>query len=153
MHPRRKHMHLFMLLVLSFILHTGTAHAEPAVAGFIKTAEGSGQILRAGDVIAAGIGDVLYVSDTVTTSDQSTLGIMLEDDTVISLGPNSRLELSDFAFAPQEEKFSIAIRLLKGSFAYMSGVIGRLAPEKVHIETPDAVIAVHGTRFLVRVVE
>ena len=146
-------MHLFMLLVLSIILHSGTAHAGPDVAGFIKTTEGSGQILRAGDAIPAKIGDILYVEDSVITSDQSTIGIMLEDDTVLSLGPNSRLELSDFAFAPQEDKFSIAIRLLKGSFAYMSGVIARLAPENVHIETPDAVIAVHGTRFLVKVVE
>ncbi len=146
-------MHLFVLLVLSIILHTGTANAEQDVAGFIKTTEGSAHILRADDVIPAKTGEILYVSDTVITSDQSTLGIMLEDDTVLSLGPNSRLELNDFAFAPGEEKFSIAIRLLKGSFAYMSGVIARLAPEKVHIETPDAVIAVHGTRFLVKVVE
>ena len=35
----------------------------------------------------------------------------------------------------------------------MSGVIARLAPEKVRIETPDAVIAVYGTRFLVKVEE
>lgn len=146
-------MHIFMLLVLSIILHSGTAQAETSVAGFIKTTEGSGQILRAGNAIPARIGDTLYVEDIVITSDQSTVGIMLEDDTVLSLGPNSRLEMNDFAFAPQEEKFSIVIRLLKGSFAYMSGVIARLAPDKVHIETPDAVIAVHGTRFLVKVVE
>lgn len=146
-------MHLFMLLILGIVLHTGTVYAEPGVAGFIKTAEGSGQIVRSGNALPARTGDILYIEDIVMTSDQSTIGIMLEDDTVLSLGLNSRLELSDFAFAPQEEKLSLAIRLLKGSFAYMSGVIARLAPEKVHIETPDAVIAVHGTRFLVKVVE
>lgn len=81
------------------------------------------------------------------------MGIMLEDDTLLSMGPDSRLELKDFAFAPQEEKLAVVIRLLKGSFAYMSGVIARLAPGKVRIETPDAVIAVYGTRFLVKVEE
>jgi hypothetical protein len=146
-------MRFLALLVLGIILHASTVHAEPAVAGFIKTLEGSGHVLRDSSAVPAKIGDPLLVSDTVTTSDQSSLGIMLEDDTILSLGPNSRLELNDFAFAPQKELFSIAIRLLKGSFAYMSGAIARLAPERIRIETPDAVIAVHGTRFLVKVEE
>jgi hypothetical protein len=33
----------------------------------------------------------------------------------------------------------------------MSGVIGKVAPEKVRVETPDAVISTYGTRFLVSV--
>jgi hypothetical protein len=146
-------MHLFVLLLLSLTLHASIAQAEPAAAGFIKTLEGNARILRGEASIPVKIGDILHVSDTVTTEKQSTVGIMLEDDTILSLGPDSRLELNDFAFAPQDETFSIAIRLLKGTFAYMSGVIARLAPEKIQIETPDAVIAVHGTRFLVKVDE
>lgn len=146
-------MRFFTLLVLSLIVYAGTALAETQVAGFIKTIEGSGQIVRAEAVMPAQIGDVLHVSDTVTTEEKSSIGIMLEDDTILSLGPNSHLELGDFAFAPQEENYAVAIRLLKGSFAYMSGVIARLAPDKVRIETPDAVIAVHGTSFLVKVEE
>jgi hypothetical protein len=146
-------MRFFTLLVLSLVVYAGTAQAETQVAGFIKTVEGSGQIVRAGAVMPAQIGDVLHVSDTVMTEEKSSIGIMLEDDTILSLGPNSYLELGDFAFAPQEENYAVAIRLLKGSFAYMSGVIARLAPDKVRIETPDAVIAVHGTSFLVKVEE
>jgi hypothetical protein len=146
-------MRFFTLLVLSLVVYAGTAQAETQVAGFIKTVEGSGQIVRAEAVMPAQIGDVLHVSDTVMTEEKSSIGIMLEDDTILSLGPNSHLELGDFAFAPQEENYAVAIRLLKGSFAYMSGVIARLAPDKVRIETPDAVIAVHGTSFLVKVEE
>ncbi|MDO9581479.1 MAG: FecR family protein [Desulfomicrobium sp.] len=146
-------MRFFTLLLLSLVVYAGTAQAETQVAGFIKTVEGSGQIVRAEAVMPARIGDVLHVSDTVMTEEKSSIGIMLEDDTILSLGPNSHLELGDFAFAPQEENYAVAIRLLKGSFAYMSGVIARLAPDKVRIETPDAVIAVHGTSFLVKVEE
>lgn len=146
-------MHIFALLILSFALQAGVAQAEPAVAGFVKTVEGSGHILRGDATLTARPGDILHVSDAVTTGEHSSVGIMLEDDTLLSLGPGSRLELGDFAFEPQEENLSVAIRLLKGSFAYMSGVIARLAPDKVRIETPDAVIAVHGTSFLVKVGE
>lgn len=146
-------MHFFALLILSLTLHASIAQAQPEVAGFIKSVEGQGLIVRDDASLPANPGDIVHVSDAVTTMENSAIGIMLEDDTLISLGPDSRLELGDFAFAPQEEKFSLAIRLLKGSFAYMSGVIGRLAPEKIQIETPDAVIAVHGTSFLVKVEE
>ncbi len=146
-------MHFLALLILCLAVHTGTAQAETVVAGFIKTVEGSGLILRADTSTPARVGDVLHVSDAVVTQERSTMGIMLEDDTLLSMGPDSRLELKDFAFAPQEEKLAVVIRLLKGSFAYMSGVIARLAPGKVRIETPDAVIAVYGTRFLVKVEE
>ena len=146
-------MHFFALLILSLTLHASIAQAQPEGAGFIKSVEGQGLIVRDDASLPANPGDIVHVSDAVTTMENSAIGIMLEDDTLISLGPDSRLELGDFAFAPQEEKFSLAIRLLKGSFAYMSGVIGRLAPEKIHIETPDAVIAVHGTSFLVKVEE
>ena len=89
----------------------------------------------------------------IDVSPTGSAGIMLEDDTLISLGPDSRLDLDDFAFEPQNGLFAVAIKLIKGSFAYMSGIIGHLAPEKIRIETPDAVIAVHGTRFLVSVEE
>lgn len=146
-------MHILIALFLGIALCASPLHADTSLAGFVKTLEGSGQILRGNTARPAAIGDVLQVGDTVTTDDQSTLGIMLEDDTALSLGPNSRLELNDFAFAPQDEVFSIAVRLLKGSFAYMSGVIGRLAPDKVRIETPDAVIAIQGTHFVVKVEE
>jgi len=146
-------MRFLALCILSCVVLASTAQAETQVAGFIKTVDGSGQIVRAEASMPARAGDVLHVSDAVTTDDKSAIGIMLEDDTILSLGPNSRLELGNFAFAPQEENFAVAIRLLKGSFSYMSGVIARLAPDKVRIETPDAVIAVHGTSFLVKVEE
>lgn len=146
-------MRFLAILILSLVALASTAPAQTQVAGFVKTVEGSGRIVRADASTPARVGDVLHVSDAVMTEEQSSMGIMLEDDTLLSLGPNSRLELGDFAFEPQEENFAVAIRLLKGSFAYMSGVIARLAPDKVRIETPDAVIAVHGTSFVVKVEE
>lgn len=144
-------MRFIAILILGLLICPARVQAEPALAGVVKTLEGTGVVARGNATISAKIGMPLYVNDVVYTSNKSSIGIMLEDDTILSLGANSRLELKDFLFEPKNELFSIAVRLLKGSFAYMSGVIGRLAPEKVRIETPDAVIAVHGTRFLVTV--
>jgi hypothetical protein len=144
-------MRAFILLVLAILLSTGAVQAGQTTAGVIKSLDGKAIIQRDGRIIPAEIGTELYVSDTVVTEKTGSAGIMLEDDTLISMGYDSRLELSDYAFEPQHATFAIALKFLKGSFAYMSGIIGRLAPEKIRIETPDAVIAVHGTRFLANV--
>ena len=140
---------LAICLVLQFC--AGAALAESPLAGEIKNLEGEVQIVRDGATIPARIGQALHVADVVVTGPGSTAGIMLEDDTVLSLGPDSRLELKDFAFDPSNKIFDMALRIMKGSFAYMSGVIGKVAPEKVRVETPDAVISTYGTRFLVSV--
>jgi len=146
-------MKTFFLFALTLLLSVAGAQAGQSAVGIIKSLEGKAAILRDGRQIEAKIGDTLNVGDTVTTDTSGSAGIMLEDDTLISLGPGSSLELDDFSFEPQNGLFAVAIKLIKGSFAYMSGIIGRLAPEKIRIETPDAVIAVHGTRFLVSVEE
>jgi hypothetical protein len=44
---------------------------------------------------------------------------------------------------------SLIARLAKGTMAYMSGIIGKLAPESVRFETPVATIGIRGTCFVV----
>lgn len=144
-------MKLLLAICLALQFWAGAALAESPLAGEIKNLDGEVQIVRDGATIPASSGQALRVADVVITGPGSTVGIMLEDDTVLSLGPDSRLELKDFAFDPSNEIFDMALRILKGSFAYMSGVIGKVAPENVRVETPDAVISTYGTRFLVSV--
>jgi hypothetical protein len=140
-----------LLVGLGIFLAAGSAWAQPEAAGYIKTLSGRATVLRASAALPAETGQVLYPGDTLRTDENASVGILFEDDTLLSLGPSSQLDLDDYAFNPQKGLFSIAASLLKGSLAYVSGVIGRLAPEKVRVETPDAVISSHGTRFLVKV--
>lgn len=146
-------MRLSLSIILAILFWVGNALATGTVAGHVKTLNGQVQVQRGAIYTPASLGQPLFIEDIIATGQNSTVGIMLEDDTLVSLGPGSRLELKDFAFDPSTETFGMALRLLKGSFAYMSGVIGRMAPEKVSVETPDAVISTHGTRFLVKVEE
>lgn len=144
-------MKYLLSISLVLFLAVGSASAQPVAAGFIKTLSGQAQVVRGSSVLPAETGQLLYPGDTLRTEENGSLGILLEDDTLLSLGPDSRLNLDDYAFNPRKGMFSIAASLLKGSLAYVSGTIGRLAPEKVRVETPDAVISTYGTRFLVKV--
>jgi hypothetical protein len=77
--------------------------------------------------------------------------VIFKDDTLLSLGPESALVIDKFVFVPREGKFSIVLRMIRGTVAYLSGLISKLAPDSAHFETPTASIGIRGTRFVVRV--
>jgi hypothetical protein len=41
--------------------------------------------------------------------------------------------------------------MVKGTFVYLSGVIGKLSPESIRLETPVGTIAIRGTRFAAKI--
>jgi hypothetical protein len=122
-------------------------------AGSIKSVSGAGFIVRGGQEIDATIGQVIYEADTLRTAADGRLGITLKDGTRLSLGGGTEVELQAFAYAPAENRLALAIRVLRGVAAYVSGRIADLAPSSVKIETPTSVIAVRGTHLLVGVAQ
>ena len=93
------------------------------------------------------------VGDTLVTGRDGSIGVILRDDSSLSIGPGSRLVLRSFQFSPPEGKFDLVAQISRGTMAYLSGLIGKLAPEKVRIETPTATIGIRGTRFALKVGE
>ena len=89
--------------------------------------------------------------DTLKTGGDGALGVLFADDTSLSLGPNSELAVDEFLFAPAQGKLGFVMRMLKGTVAYVSGIIARLAPQSVRIDTPVATIGIRGTRILLMV--
>ncbi len=43
--------------------------------------------------------------------------------------------------------------MIKGTFAYLSGLIGKLSPDTLQLEIPEATIVVRGTKLLIEVRE
>lgn len=138
---------LFFLLMLS-----GTPVLALDV-GSVKNVEGKALILRGEKQLPAQTGLRLLVDDVLKTGDDGAMGIILQDDTIISMGPLSEMILADFLFQPEANQFSMLIKFFKGTFSYLSGTIGKLAPESVKIETPVGRVAVRGTHFLVKIEE
>lgn len=96
-----------ILLALAVFLagvHCATAQVRPI--GGIRTAKDA-KILRAGAQIIARIGASLHEKDTLVTGPAGNVGIVLKDNSVITLGPGSRMTLTKFAFAPQEGKLGL----------------------------------------------
>ena len=141
---------VFIFLVLSLIGPVSAADASPPIAT-VNKASGVASIVRQGQTIPAAIGLQIWAKDTIRTGRDGSIGVVFNDDTFLSLGPESALVIDEFVFAPRQGKFSIVIRMLKGTAAYLSGIISKLAPESAHFKTPTASVGIRGTKFVARV--
>ena len=146
---------LFLPLVTIFFLFPISgkfASADPfPVVATVQKVSGMATVVRQGQTVSAKIGLEIYQNDTLRTGPDGSLGVVFRDDTLLSMGPESVLVIDEFVFAPKQGKFSIVIRMLKGTAAYLSGLISKLAPESAHFKTPTASIGIRGTKFVARV--
>jgi len=119
----------------------------------IKISTGTGNIIRNGVSMEAKKGAELFQRDSLKTGADGSISVVFKDDTLISIGPNSELAINEFLYSPAEGKLSFIARLLKGTSAYVSGIIGKLSPQSVRFETPVANIGIRGTKFAVKLEE
>ena len=119
--------------------------------GIIKSVSGNALIVRQAETLQADINTRIQKGDILKTAADGKMGIISEDDTVISMGPDSQLAIEDFLFQPDEKKMSFIARIFYGTISFLSGQIAKLAPDLVNIETPDATIGMRGTHVLVKV--
>ena len=141
--------HILIVIILIFLLAVPACGADEDFIGSIKTLEGSVEIIRQGRTIRPEAGTRLFDLDTVQTGKDGSVGIILRDDTILSLGPDSTLDMQEFRFDPHNEDYSLVCRMLRGTFIFISGLIAKLSPESVKIETPDGTVAIRGTRLAV----
>ena len=138
------------LSVLAFALLLGSTAASAQSAGRIKSATGAVHVLHAGSEFPAQPGLNVYQGDLIRTGRDGRIGLTLNDDTRLSLGPDSELRLDRFSYAPADGQLALAIKLIRGVAAYVSGRIAKLAPDSIRIETPTAILGVRGTTLAIR---
>ena len=150
----RSRILVLSLAVFFFLLSIGgeipSANASASVA-IVKNVSGNATVVRQEKTIRATNGMEIWENDTLRTERNGSIGIVFNDDTFLSLGPGSVLIIDEFVFAPKQGKFSIVVRMLKGTAAYLSGLISKLSPDSAHFKTPTASIGIRGTKFVAKV--
>jgi hypothetical protein len=127
------------------------ATAEESKAGFVKNVSGQAFVERNKVLMDAHVKDKLIENDILVTGRNGSMGVILQDNSVMSIGPNTRLIISKFVFEPDNKKFSFIAQIKKGSLVYLTGLIAKLNHKGVRFETPTAVCGVRGTHFAINV--
>ncbi len=144
--------HLVLILTVAMAASlTALAESRDDLVGSVTDVKGTVQVIRSGAELAIEKGTRLYASDVIRTDTEAGVGIVLRDDTTLSLGPSSELKMSEFEFKPDEGILGMTLSVARGTLVYISGQIAKLAPGSAQIETPAGVAAVRGTELLVEV--
>nr|WP_319491333.1 transferrin-binding protein-like solute binding protein [uncultured Desulfobacter sp.] len=84
------------------------------------------------DVIETGIGRVQ---------------LMFKDNTLITLGRNTKMALATYAWDPENKKAEMETQIREGSFRIMGGAITRMAPEKFKTTSVSGTIGIRGSMY------
>lgn len=147
----RFQMLLPLMLTLSFFSSLALA-ADSTPAGSVRFASETPQVHRGGAAPEAlKVGDRIFEKDVLVTSKNGSLGLVMRDNTTLSLGPASKLTVENFLFAPEKNSLSSIIRISRGSLACVSGEIAKLSPNSMQFIAPTSSIGIRGTHLLINV--
>jgi len=134
------------ILVL-FLFGTPAWAADEA--GIVKTSKGQVTLERTGQKLAAPVGTKVFASDRVLTGADSAVGITLRDNTLLSAGPNSTVDLNKFTFNSTTHAGTIDASVKRGTLSVTSGKIAKATPDAVSFSAPGMTLGVRGTTFII----
>lgn len=121
--------------------------------GFVTEVKGKAYVVRDGQQHAPEVGFKLKINDKLNTGQDGVIGVIFNDETVLSLGANSEMAISEYIFNPERSRFSFIVRMFRGTAAYMSGLIAKINPDAVRFIIPSGSIGVRGTKMVIQVEE
>ena len=135
------------------ILVAAALPAYAAEVGQVKISHGSVTVERDGSRIPAAVGMAVQPSDVIVTGADGAAGVTFSDNSLVSIGPESRFTIDKYAFDTTTYAGEFQGTLSKGRLAAVSGKMVKQSPESMKIRTPSAIMGVRGTEFVVQVDE
>jgi hypothetical protein len=88
----------------------------------------------------------VFVQDVIETG-TGRVQLMFKDNTLITLGRNTKMALTAYAWDPENKKAEMQTRIREGSFRIMGGAITRTAPEKFKTTSVSGTIGIRGSMY------
>jgi len=89
------------------------------------------------------------VADRLSTGPQGAATLTLKDGTVLTMGPDSVMDLRQFQFDTTTQQGTFLLDLLRGSVRVVTGLLAKFNPDLFKVQTPTSVVGVRGTDFIV----
>ncbi len=134
-----------------------SAAAAPSIdqalrSGTFKSVVGNVRVQSANGVQReATSGSALSVLERVITGADGSAAVTLRDGTVITVGPGSNVSISAFSFEPTTQSGNLLVNVLEGSIRMLTGLLAKVNPQSIQVQTPTSLVGVRGTDFIVEV--
>lgn len=146
-------MSMKQVVCAALLVWAGAAWAAEEPIGHVKTVSGEASVTTEGKRVAAVPGTPIAQGSVLRTGKGGAMGVTFKDNTIMSFGPDTELTVDEYLYAPAQGKLKMASKISKGTLNYVSGVIAKLQPDAVRIQTPSGNIGIRGTQILVKVEE
>jgi hypothetical protein len=137
-------------LALGAVAFLATSPAAAEIAR-IKQSSGIALVERNAQRLKAAPGLQLQAGDRLVTGKNGRMSLTFIDNTRFALGPNSRVSVSQFQYDRTRQKGSFITSVDRGSLAIVSGRIAKSDRDAMKVRTPNSLLGVRGTKFIVAV--
>jgi hypothetical protein len=127
--------------------------ASPAIAEIarVKTSSGAAVVERGSQKLRPAPGLQVEMGDRLVTGKNGRMSLTFIDDTRFAVGPNSRVAVSEFQYDRVRRKGAMVTKIDRGSLAVVSGRIAKSSRDAMKVRTPNTLLGVRGTKFIVEV--
>jgi len=137
---------LSAILVLLFINQPLLAEEKPiglvvALRGVVTAVNTSGVPRR------LAVQAKIYPADTIKTGSRGRVQLMFDDNTLVSLGTNTDMQIAEYQWNPAKKTGAMKTRVREGVFRIMGGAITQAAPDNFKTETPAGTIGIRGSMY------
>lgn len=139
------------LVMVALATAAASVAAQDQRSGTLKSVQGAVAVIQ-GDVRRAAVpGGGVAEAERLTTGPESAAVLLLRDGTLITVGANTQVDISRFQFDATAQTGSLTVKVLVGTVRLVTGLLGKLQPDNVKVQTPSSTVAVRGTDFVVEV--
>jgi hypothetical protein len=123
--------------------------------GFYLTVIGKPTVVHVGQPAAMPVKlrESVYFKDVIETQADSRAKALFEDDSILTVGENSRVEVSEYIYDPANNQRSSVLRMIQGKARALVGKLFAGMGSRFEVHTPTAVAAARGTYFVVWIEE
>ena len=139
---------IFISLLIAFFFYSTAFSQNIQELGIVTAVKGTVNVSNNSGFQEVKEGSVVLLGDIFETSGESGVKIFLDDDTLISLGENTKYEFNEFIFTPNIRE-SIS-NITKGK---MRAIIRKIKGDDANIKfiSPNAVAGIKGTTLYIHV--
>ena len=131
------------------IIFLGFTALLNASIGKIVSMQGDISIERAEKIFIPSVGFKLEKNDTVKTEKNAKAKLVFSDNTIITVGKSSVMNISEFLYGSKENS-KAEFGFLEGTFKTITGKVGKIAPKSFKLKTRNATIGIRGTEIVVK---